>query len=611
MTKQPYTSGRSRDRSNSSLGRAEHVAEDERPFSEIRKSLLDVLRMLALHRWAFFVPMSLVASVVFILSLYYPRVYRATATFERKNDPVMMNLPMSTGAASFDQYRSTMARDLTSVEYMGDVVENLGLTKDFERLQDGSLTEASLQRRHALARSLAGRLTISTVSPSELLDVTEITYTGPDAELGKRLVEEARRTFILRTKTRIRAHLTDLRKFWIEESESAESALRLARRDETAFRLENPHSDPNNPGGISLKLAQLEMERREMALRRREYESELSALQQMLAATVPTARFEPIGDNGPETSVAAAAPPAVSTDMLRLRDQIHQLDIEIQQLMHGRGMTGEHPEVKALLERRQWLDDEREQWTRRTEASGSTDAPAPMAIPPSAVTVASSDPSMNSDRARFLVQISAQKSKIADMDISLASNAQAIEQIDLAKREVFDKQEEFSEIIQMVAKARKDHTQRTQTVATIDPAINAFDKNKLLLFSEGPSARASFRPISPKASTIVALALLAGIATGALFVVLGEVFDHVYRSSAQVARSLGLPMLESIDEIVTSDDRRYLFLHKMVLCPLIVVCFAGLTGLTASMAYLSIEQPAAYQKLSKIPQAVINLFAVG
>ncbi len=564
--------------------------------------------MLALHRWAFFLPLSLVASTVFVLSLYYPRVYRATASFERKNDPVMMNLPMSAGAASFEQYRSTMARDLTSLEYMREVVDNLELAKSLPRNPDGSYTKAGARKRDSLARSFAGTLSLVTVSPTSLLDITNVIYTGPDPILGRRLAEESRSVFIRRTKERIHAHLTDLRKFWIDEAQIAAEALRVARREETAFRLENPHSDPNHPGGISLRLAQLHMERRDLELRKREYESELVALQQMLAATMPM----PVSTG---TAILSSDPLAagasIHPDMLILRAQMHEIDTKIQELMRERGMTSQHPEVKVLLDRRRALENHRTRIHRLEQEVAQPNgmiAESPTPLPP---VLSVSNPALQGERTRFLVQVSAQRSKLSDVDISLTTNASTIEEVLQAKRMVYENQEDFAAIMERVAKARKDYTYRTETVATIDPALNAFAKNKLLLFSAGSSASGSLTPISPKATTVILLAILAGIASGVLCTIIAEVFDHVYRSSAQVARSLGLPMLETIDEIVTAEDRRFIFIRRMVLSPLVVVCFAGLTGLTASMAYLSIVQPSAYLKLSRIPQAFFNLFTVG
>src|SRR3972149_837967 len=128
---------------NDSLGRADRAADDDRPFAEIRKTLNDALRLLSLHRWMFFVPFSLVTCIGFVASLYYPRTYSATTSFECRNDPVMINLPMSAGAASFKYFRNTMVRDLTSMECMAEVVEKLGLLKDAGRNPDGTPTPHS------------------------------------------------------------------------------------------------------------------------------------------------------------------------------------------------------------------------------------------------------------------------------------------------------------------------------------------------------------------------------------------------------------------------------------------------------------------------------------
>ena len=67
-------------------------------------------------------------------------------------------------------------------------------------------------------------------------------------------------------------------------------------------------------------------------------------------------------------------------------------------------------------------------------------------------------------------------------------------------------------------------------------------------------------------------------------------------------------MLEAIDEIVTGNDRRRLLIHQAVVTPLLVFVFVGLTGLSGSMAYLSLTRPWTYQRIRNIPQAALDLF---
>ncbi len=605
IKKQAYSSGRYRPNGAGSLGRGEHIIDEDRPFAEIRKTLHDALRMLSLHRWAFFIPFSIVTCAVFVLSLYYPRTYRATTSFERRNDPVMTNLPISAGAASFKYFRNTIVQDLTSIECMSEVAENLGLTKDFERNPDGTMTGASIQRRNALARSLASGLKVSTVSPSEQIDIIRITYTGPDPTIGRKLVDEVKHTYGRRTMVWIHNFLTSQRDYFEREAQEARAEVKKTQREETRLRLENPHVDPTNPGAISLKLAQLEMERRELQLRQREYEAELSALQQLLAATEPPVASEP----GPaDEGEAPGNEVYLSPQAHQLSGQVREVDQKIVELRTTRGMTDLHPEIQKLLVRHRWLQDELEHQRAIDHTAAVTNGSLDTMAMLSPTAVLAGQP-YNGDRARLLVQIAAQKAKLKDIEISMQTNELATNQLRQAKREVYDKQEEFAEITGLVAQAKQKQRRLETTLTSIEPAIKAIEQDRLLQFSEGQPARGSSIPISPKSQTIVLLSLLAGLATGVVFVVLAEVFDHVYRASGQVARSLGLPLLESIDEIITAKDRRYLFLRRAVVTPLIVTCLVGLTGFVGSMAYLSIEQPWTYQKIRKIPQAAVRLFA--
>ncbi len=579
----------------SALGRSEQGFDDDRPFAEIRKTLHDALRLLALHRWMFFVPFCLAACGAFVASLYIPRTYSATTSFEVRNDPVMINLPMSAGAASFKYFRNTMVRDLTSVECLADVVEKLNLIPGAERNPDGTLTTEFARRRDSLARSLSGNVSVAVNSPSELVDIVKITYTGSDPTIGRNLVDQLKRSYIRRTTAWIREYLVSQRDYFLREVAEARESLLSAERVETQLRLDNPHVNPTDPGAISTRLAQLESERRELSLRKREYETELDGLRQLLAAAEP-----------PAASGAAAVltePESASPETLHLAAQIQEIDKNVAKLRETRGMTDHHPEIVEALAARRRLE---EKLTGQREADSRL-AEAGIAPLPTATDFIPSPGPWQSDRARLTVQVAAQTSKIKDIDISLQSNELALAELHQARDEVFLKQEQFGEVIGNVQKARQKLTQVETTLGTIEPAIKAVEQDRLLQFSEGQPARGGSTPISPKALTVVLLSLVAGIAAGVVFVFLAEILDHVFRGSGQVSRSLGLPILEAIDEIVTGHDRRRFLVYHAVVTPLVILCCLGLTGLTGSMAYLSLTQPWTYQKIRHIPEAALNL----
>lgn len=578
-------------------GRSEVSGEDERPFAELRKTVNDVLRIVSVHRWAFLVPFSMVSSAAFLLSLYYPRTYQATTSFERRNDPIMIDLPNAAGAASFRYFRSTMERDLTSLAYMSEAVENLGLLGDMPRQPDGTLTPEAERQRSSLARELGGTIAIHTLSPNEHVDIIKLTYTGPDPRIGSKLLDEVKKTYIRRTMAWIRRFLESQRDYFAQSLVDAGELLKLAQHEQTRLRLESPYINPEDPGEVSLRIEAYEQERRELDLRRRDYDAELQALRQMLAVAQPsevTAEgVDDLGDaittySGPET--------------LRAMDQIQKIDMDIDKLRTTRGVTDEHPEMKQLINLRRLADTELRRCRERDREAAQNPNPA---VGPS---LAVAHPLLG-ERARLSIQIATQEARIRDIDITIASNEAAIEPLRAAKDGIYGQLDQYSDITANVSKARQRHREIMETLGKIEPAIKAIEHDRVLQFTEGEPARGSIIPVNPKATTIMLLAILAGLGAGVVFVMLAEILDSVYHNSTQVARSLGLPILETIDVIVTSTDRRRLLVQQAVFAPLLLAAFLSLTGFSGAVAYMSIERPWTFQKIRALPQSAMKLFA--
>lgn len=577
--------------------------DEDRPFAEMRRVLNDSLRLLALHRWLFFVPFCLVTCGAFIASLYYPRTYSAMTNFEVRNDPVMSDLPLSAGVASFKFFRNTMVRDLTSAECMAEVVESLGLLRDAERDENGSLTRASIRRRDEIARAYGAHLDVASTSPSELIDIVRITYTGPDPTIGRRLVDAVKRTYIRRTRAWIRDFLISQRDYFLVESEDAAREVLEAQREETQLRLDNPHINPSDPGSISTRIAQLEMERRELQLRRRECEGEITAQRQLLVSIEPSVAMS-AGVAASQGNTSDYMSPATMQTLARMRE----LDGKVAKLRDSRGMTDQHPEIREMLEERTTLEAALADQQKNDLEAAQLEGPPVDARPETWARAAGAMNAFQGERTRVAVQIAALTEKLHDIDAGLSTNDMTLQELERAKGELYGKQEEFAAVLARVSKAKQRYAQIGTTLSTIEPAIKAAEQDRLLQFSEGSPAHGSAMPVSPKASTIVLLALLAGVIAGVIFVVLAEVLDHVFRSSGQVGRSLGLPILEAIDEIVTGNDRRRLLVHRVVLSPVLVILFVACTGLSGSMAYLSITRPWTYQRIRNIPNAALNLF---
>jgi hypothetical protein len=152
-----------------------------------------------------------------------------------------------------------------------------------------------------------------------------------------------------------------------------------------------------------------------------------------------------------------------------------------------------------------------------------------------------------------------------------------------------------------IQKSKARETQLQAALAQLEPALRAVEQNRLIRFTPGPPARVSDRPVAPNPTTVVLFALFAGLACGVIGLVLGEVFDQSFHSAEQVAASLNIPLLEVIDEIMTSGERRRgafgrgMMAHAVAIGGIVAVVGSG------SLAYLCVERPKLYEKVRQIP----------
>jgi hypothetical protein len=389
----------------------------------------------------------------------------------------------------------------------------------------------------------------------------------------------------------------------LAEKSEALTELRAAEREQTRLLLDNPYLDPQNPGSISAKLLQLEMERNDLERRQREHEADLDAYKQMLAAIESGATIS--------TDTASDEQPSVyaSPETRRLMSAIAGIEKKITVLKTTRSMTDRHPQIQGLLATRKWRNIDLQAQRERDREFALLHGPLEIAKLTVAMPKEQVPAPWRADQARLLVQINSKEAKLRDVAFSLDFNELESGKLTEAKGMVFDRQEEYADTAANREKARQRHGSHVSMLSKIEPAIRVNKQGKLLHWSMGEPARGSRIPLDPKAKTIVLLALLAGALCGVIFVVLAEVFDHAYRSADQVSKSLGIPLLAAIDEIVTTEARRRLLIRRAVVAPIVLAIFVGFAGASGSLAYLSIQRPDTYLKLRDIPRAALELIA--
>ena len=308
--------------------------------------LIELLRILMLRRWLFFVPFCLATTVAFVASHYVPRTYEARATFEQANDPVSVNLPPTLVTSTFGYFLSTLEQDIKSDEVMGPIVEELGLfdppTGEL-RNPDGTLTAAGLEARERIGLSLASGVQVTAWQKSPYRNVIDLRYSGRDPVLKDKLLGMVKEGYKRLVRRKVAEKLEDARAWYAEQAQQQRAVVDDIDRQLTAVRMEYPDVDPASPFSIGMQVASLHNGLAELERARSRLAARITAREEFVAtARKQPVPGEPAGSARPELALGPVAE--------RLQAGIEASEAHVLELKITRGMTERHPDIVAERE---------------------------------------------------------------------------------------------------------------------------------------------------------------------------------------------------------------------------------------------------------------------
>ncbi len=580
---------------------------DDSSLTLLRDNIIEAARILILRRWSFFIPFCIVTCLATSASHWIKRSYESTTVIERRDHPVLMNLRQTPATGEFSRFfRPTLERDVRDLDSMIEVVEQLKLVPDLAYTAEGELTAESLRAARHRAAMIGAHVSARITQKNEHFDQISITYDGDEAHLPRKIVQGVTDAYIRRTRATLADMLNDARDYFQTVADERRDEMLALEEELLTFQAEYIGVDPTNPGDLKLKLTSLDTEKTQLEREITTLDRELTARRRLLEvyrhqATEMKERPSP-ANRGAEIAVPeitkSPESEAIEDEIRRLQDEIHTLQLE-------RRMTERHPDI---VERRNQIARLRE----RLKAQYLADAEALPANRGMTLNEAAADSAVE-ETVGFNMEVLSLQMDVQDRTSRLngaRNRLEAVEQ-DIAKHEslqknVFRYRKDYQIKADRFAQARKEYTKNASRIQEIESILNADESERGVTFIMQAGPTGGSRPVRPKASTVLVFSILAGLAAGAVTVLLKEIFDQTYHTSKQVTRSLGLAILESIDEIVTTADRAKLFRRRVVFAPATVTILLVAVFLCSASAYLSVEDPEAYKQWVKAPRELID-----
>lgn len=546
---------------------------DDFSVADVRYTLSEIWRVIAQRRWFFLLPFAGVSLIALVASHWLPRRYTTTTVIKREHDPVLASMMGRGWTEPYAEIRTRMAADLINAELVGEVLDELALPRGLERYENGDLTPAGTAARDRLVDEIVRGLSLHNIESSPNRDVVAINLATPDPTVGPAILNRLRDRYIDIARNRVVDVLQSVRNFFQSEAERVRSKLTGLQKELVAMEVKYPGIDPASTDPTQAEQTALIVERLDLERQREAHEDQRAQVERLLA--------EQCGD---AAGAGAGLPQVENPRVAELQAEIDKLESQIADNKLLKRMTDQHPANVALR--------------RRIEVHQAAMNALPPLVPALAGTDADGGP-LSAERLRFR-QAEAQ-AKIAAVDVRLEEIARRIKKIEGLRVATADHREAYLKLRQRAERLREEMNTWQANIGPIGHILAVEDSNRAIHFTRLKDAVVSDKPTSPKAWIVIGACLAIGVGVGGLTVLGAELFDRSYRTVKQLQTSLGIPVIEGIDEILTKAARRQWFVrHFLVLPATTAVLFMALAAAGAA-AFLSLERPSSYQAMKMTP----------
>ena len=502
------------------------------------------------YRWRFVMPAFLMTALVLGICLLLPRKYQASANFERRNDPVLMEMTNSGAVSSYMDPTNSLMKEIASSSAIATVVDQLE-DKLYERGYFDSPSDRA-ELRQTVMRQLVVHREYADLQRVQVR--LELVLDDPDvaAMIVNGLVEG----YIEKTHGEHFGRLERMAETFRTHSDSHRANLERLQNDLLAFEIEHAELLPEHPHSIQSQLtsAQEEMGR---------------LLTDLEGTQLRAASLQEAIDTEPATlpSILRGRNPEIE----RLAEKLRSIEEEISERVEVLRMRETHPDVVALREQAQQVRDEIE--TVDTEVITSTQH----------------DP--NPKRADLEIRLT---SVMADGDLlrqQIALRRRRIETLNATSTQLLPVRSDYRRLETEVATAHRDIAYWEDRLRGVEMSQTAESGDRGVQLTFIRRAESGHRPVSPNLAQAMLAALFLGVASGAMSVFFAHRTDDSFRNAGQLNDALALPMLGSVSELITRRHRRARKTRRYVLYPCYGTAMAAVLFLVGGLLYLDLEKP--------------------
>ena len=536
------------------------------------KALLDAWDVVARFRWQFIVPIFLVAAGVLGLSLLLPRKYEATAIFERRMDTVMEEITMRGGSATYTRQPTSLAYEIA-----GEVAVDALLADIKDQVHERVGKQGKRIDQRGLRGDLLSRIIVSRDVATKSLDRVRVRYTGADPEIARLAVNGLVEKYIERTQQELDQRLSQSHTFFQAEAQRSRERIEALENQKLTFEIEHTDLLPENPNNIQATLAEWQLR-----------SAELSALYE--AAQLKSEALSRSLERTPETVPSVVSKRNPERD--RIERELTQHQASVNTYVTVRKMRAEHPDLIDLR--------------GQIKALQLKLAEVPLEV------VSERRVSKNANRGELELVLTQAVAEAEALESQWTAAQAKVTELETRSAQLFPVRAQYNKMEREIDQALRQLAFWESNLNRVDMSVTAEsgDRGIQLAFVKpcGPISK----PVSPDLMHVLMAAAGLGLVSGAVSVLFAYRTNESFLTGEELSRSIGLPLMGSVSEIISRQQRRIRRLRKFVLYPLNFAMMAVVLLALVGLLYVNVERPELLEqfKWGKAQQSTASSLAV-
>ncbi len=532
---------------------------------EQAKAIYELWDVILQHRWRFVLPAFLVMALVLLSSLFLPRKYQATAHFERRNAPELIEAIRSGASESYIDPMQSLNKEIAGSHAIAQVIQDLrprlekvGYIKsesDFLQLRSKVKQQLLVNREYADNTRIQLKLELILDDPN----IAALIVNG----LVDRYINTTRSAMVDRAHSSI-SYFDGLIAEHRTELEKKQQELGEFEQEHALLLPEQPFSIQTQLGETQEELGRLTTDLEGLEIRRRTLRDAI--------AQEPTTTPSVVRGPNPER--------------VRLTLKMEKLQENIREHITTMRMTEQHPEVMALR-------DQEKELQAKIDATDEH-----------IVTATENHP--NPKRAELELRLTGANAERDALNEQITLRREKIAELTAMSADMLPVRAKHRKLVAGVDTSQKDvdyyQNMRRRAENYLTPETG--DRGVQLEFIR--RAEALRHPVSPNLVQVILVAGFLGVAAGALSVFLAHRTDESFRNARQLSEATTIPLLGSVSELITRQHRRMRKLRYSVVYPMNAAVMASVLLLFAGVLYLDLERPEVLEQIKDRAKSAVT-----